>query len=237
MNRILIIENDKNKCKELVNCIAQSNLDIKIYSIAYTGKEALNILKTQNVDLILLDCNFIDITRNTFFDILYKEHIEKYRNAIILISKFIPQKISEQENFYIFNYLIEPINGKDILKLLNNYLDQKNIRNLKNKIYRELDKLHFKFYYNGTQYLAEAIHEICLRKCIWNVNLSKDIFPILANKYNKSTNTIHCNIKKAISIMFYDCDKKTLKEYFNYYELEKPKLKNLIFKVIEHIDL
>ena len=27
------------------------------------------------------------------------------------------------------------------------------------------------------------------------------------------------------------------KEYFNYYELEKPKLKELIFKVIDHINL
>ena len=35
--------------------------------------------------------------------------------------------------------------------------------------------------------------------------------------------------------MFYDCDESTLKEYFNYYELEKPKLKELIFEVIDHM--
>ena len=37
--------------------------------------------------------------------------------------------------------------------------------------------------------------------------------------------------------MFFDCDENTLKQYFNYYELEKPKLKELVFKVIDHIKL
>lgn len=237
MTKILIIENDKRECKEIVNCIAQSNLDVKIYSIAYTGQEALNILRLQSVDLVILDCNFMDITKENFFDILYKEQIEKYRNSIILISEFDRNTFSTQENFYIFNYLVKPIKSKNILESIINYLHQRNSSDLKYKIYKELEKLHFKISYNGTQYLIETIYEICLRNCIWNVNLSKDIFPILSNKYKKSTNTIHSNIKKAISVMFYDCDENALKEYFNYYELEKPKLKELIFKVIDHINL
>ena len=237
MTRILIVENNKIDCKEIVNCIAQSNLDIKVYGIAYTGEEALNILRTQSVDLVILDCNFIDITKEKFFNILYKEQIEKYRNSIILISNFENKTFSIEENLYIYNCIIKPINDKNILDTIIKYLHQKNVNDLKYKIHKELEKLHFKNSYNGTQYLIETIYEICIRECIWNVNLSKDIFPILSNKYNKSTNTIHSNIKKAISIMFFDCDENTLKQYFNYYELEKPKLKELIFKVIDHIKL
>ncbi len=237
MTRILIVENNKIECKEIVNCIAQSNLDIKVYGIAYTGEEALKILRMQSVDLVILDCNFIDITKEKFFDILYKEQIEKYKNSIILVSNFENKTFSIEENLYIYNYIIKPINNKNILDTIIKYLHQKNVNNLKYKIYKELEKLHFKSSYNGTQYLIETIYEICIRECIWNVNLSKDIFPILSNKYNKSTNTIHSNIKKAISIMFFDCDENTLKQYFNYYELEKPKLKELVFKVIDHIKL
>lgn len=237
MTRILIVENNKIECKEIVNCIAQSNLDIKVYGIAYTGEEALKILRMQSVDLVILDCNFIDITKEKFFDILYKEQIEKYKNSIILVSNFENKTFSIEENLYIYNYIIKPINNKNILDTIIKYLHQKNVNNLKYKIYKELEKLHFKSSYNGTQYLIETIYEICIRECIWNVNLSKDIFPILSNKYNKSTNTIHSDIKKAISIMFFDCDENTLKQYFNYYELEKPKLKELVFKVIDHIKL
>lgn len=237
MTRILIVENNKIECKEIVNCIAQSNLDIKVYGIAYTGEEALKILRMQSVDLVILDCNFIDITKEKFFDILYKEQIEKYKNSIILVSNFENKTFSIEENLYIYNYIIKPINNKNILDTIIKYLHQKNVNNLKYKIYKELEKLHFKSSYNGTQYLIETIYEICIRECIWNVNLSKDIFPILSNKYNKSTNTIHSDIKKAISIMFFDCDENTLKQYFNYYELEKTKLKELVFKVIDHIKL
>ena len=31
MTRILIIENDIFKCKKIINCISQSNLNVKIY--------------------------------------------------------------------------------------------------------------------------------------------------------------------------------------------------------------
>lgn len=235
MLKILIVENNKIECKEMVNCIAQSDLNVKIYSIAYTGEEAISILKCQNVDLVILDCNFEDISKENFFSILYKEHIEKYKNSIILLSDFNEKSFNKEESIYIFNYLKRPVEQSQILKSIRNYLKQKNNNNLKYKICKELDKLHFKFSYNGTQYLVETIYEICLRNYICDVNLSKDIFPILSNKYNKSINTIHSNIKKTISIMFYDCDESTLKEYFNYYELEKPKLKELIFKVIDHM--
>ena len=105
MLKILIVENNKIECKEMVNCIAQSDLNVKIYSIAYTGEEAISILKCQNVDLVILDCNFEDISKENFFSILYKEHIEKYKNSIILLSDFNEKSFNKEESIYIFNYL------------------------------------------------------------------------------------------------------------------------------------
>ena len=41
MTRILIIENDIYKCKKRINCITQSNFNIKIYSVVYSLEEAV----------------------------------------------------------------------------------------------------------------------------------------------------------------------------------------------------
>ena len=103
------------------------------------------------------------------------------------------------------------------------------------KIQRELNKLHFKYSYHGTQYLIEPIYEVYKIRNKLNLKLSKDIYPIIAKKYNKSIDTIHSNMKKSVTAMYYDCDEKFLKEYFNYYETLKPKLKDLIFKIVDKI--
>ena len=48
MTRILIIENDIFKCKKIINCISQSNLNVKIYSVVYSLEEAVYFLKKTN---------------------------------------------------------------------------------------------------------------------------------------------------------------------------------------------
>lgn len=104
-----------------------------------------------------------------------------------------------------------------------------------NKIKLELKKLSFRESYRGFKYLVECIYEVYILKDFYNVNLSKEIFPKIAKKYNKSIECVHSNIKQAMKIMYYDCDKNTLMEYFKYVEEEKPKLKELIERIIEHI--
>lgn len=129
------------------------------------------------------------------------------------------------------------------LLILKNYHNQYSIIGLNynkdyivDKIQLELKKLRFKLSYNGTRFLIDCIYNAYLIKEKVNINLSKDIFPILAKKYNKSINTIHGDIKSSINSMYYDCDSTILKEYFNYYQIEKPKLKELIFTVISKIE-
>ena len=140
-----------------------------------------------------------------------------------------------KEEYYVFDYIINPIENIKIVEVITNYVDKYSFLNLKLKIAEELSKLNFKFSYNGTQYLIDCIYEVYSRNYIWNVNLSKEIFPILSIKYNKPINTIHNDIKHAINNMYFDCEEEILKKYFYYFELEKPKLKNLIFKVINNL--
>lgn len=69
MTRILIIENDIFKCKKIINCISQSNLNVKIYSVVYSLEEAVYLKKKQIVDLIILDTNLINIKKLNYFEL------------------------------------------------------------------------------------------------------------------------------------------------------------------------
>lgn len=102
-------------------------------------------------------------------------------------------------------------------------------------ITNELSKLNFNFSYYGTRYLVDSIYETYNLHKIYNVNLSKEIFPKLSQKYNKSIDTIHSNIKKSVNIMYYDCDENVLMNYFYYDMIKKPSAKEIIIRILENI--
>lgn len=235
--KVLLIENNKMKCKEIINGIANNNLNIRIYSIAYTGKEAINLIREQKVDLILMDTDIPDIKCDKILKVMTTENIEKYKNSIILLTNFSEkQKIDNYlNNEYIYDCLFDKIDIDIINKLLRKFYYQKDKDIIINKVHNELEKLHFKFSYNGTKYLIECIYEIYIRSDKYGINLSKDIFPVIARKNNTSINTIHCNIKQSVNSMYYDCDERILNEYFKSYEAEKPKLKELIIRIVDKL--
>lgn len=111
----------------------------------------------------------------------------------------------------------------------------KNEKIIINKINNELRFLHYNFCYNGTRYLAEVIYEIYWKEDFFIDNLKNDIYPIIAKRHSKSVNTIHCNIKQATKCMYLDCTEEELKEYFNYRYFVKPKLKEIIFTILNNL--
>lgn len=99
----------------------------------------------------------------------------------------------------------------------------------------ELKKLNYNFSYNGTKYLAESIYQSYHMQDIYNINLNKDVYTIVAKKYNKSVNNIKCNITHATKWMYYDCDEKTLEEYYRFFYRKKPTVKEVIVAILNNL--
>lgn len=55
MVNVLVVEDNFYQSKQIVNYILKRNEDIKLYALTYSGKEALEIIQEQKVDIILLD--------------------------------------------------------------------------------------------------------------------------------------------------------------------------------------
>lgn len=66
-------------------------------------------------------------------------------------------------------------------------------------------------------------------------NLQKDIYPIIASIYNTSVHNVKCNINNATEAMYYKCDATVLKEYFKFFDDNKPTTKTVIYTVLNKI--
>lgn len=235
MLNVLIVEDNVQESKQIINYISQNNKELKLYCMAYNYKEAIKTIKDGNIDIILLDLGLPDISGNEIIEYIIENKLEKYYNSILIISGRIDLISSIPKNHYVFSYITKPYSLDNIQKKLESIIKYKNQKNIIKKINTELNKLHYNFSYNGTRYLAETILEIYNRKNENIGNLNKNIYPIIALKHKKTVNTICGNIKQATNLMYFDCDEETLKKYFNYSHCTKPKVKEVIFAILNNI--
>lgn len=117
----------------------------------------------------------------------------------------------------------------------NNIINSEEVKEIKYKIYDELESLKYDFSYIGTEYMAEIIYILYYLDRNFNCNFQKEIYPLLAIKYETSINSIRSAVAFATEKMFFDCVEEYLKEYINDYKFKKPGPKKVAFSVIKKI--
>lgn len=236
MQKLLIIEDNLIQAHFLTNTICKEIPDIKLYNIALTGIEAINIIKEESVDIIILDMKLPDMTGVDIINFISKNNIAKYLSSILVLTgemELLSQIIGNQ---YIFDYCSK-INGMDlIVHKIKELLEEKKkcsrITSIKEQIKTELENLKYNFSYAGTKYLYECICECYARKKLYDFNLNKDIYPIISHKYHKTISSIKANIFQATSLMYCEIEEDILEEYFGYNIKSKPKTKDIITMIL-----
>lgn len=228
--KIVVIENNKLKAKEIVNKISQSITNAKIFSIFYELNEAIPILIENNIDIVIFDNDNQRLSNEKFIELM--EHFN-CKMFFIIISKYEMSAKILTKNKYI---CIEEKNKKQLINQIYKEIIKLDNETIMNKIRIELKKLNFNFSHIGTNYLVRTIYEVYKVEDKSNVNLSNDIFPIVGKEFSRSTNTIHSGLKKAVINMYCDCEESIIKKYFNCFCFEeRPRLKEMIFQIIEKI--
>ena len=230
---IILIENNKVRLKLILNKISQSISNAKIFSIFFDVHEAISLFNKDNIDVIIFDESCQDISSITLLNIFEKFNNSKPLVISILDCKNTPIKLAQKPNVKI---ILKNANDNKIVEEIVTAVSNKNDNLIAEKVTNELKKLKFNFSHVGTNYLVKSICETYKLENTTNVNLSKYIFPIVGNIFNKSPNTIHSGIKKSISNMYYDCEESIINEYFDCYCFdERPRLKEFIFRIISKI--
>lgn len=240
MYNVLIVEDNIVQGHMIANYISQEFPNIRIYSMVTTGKEAKLIIDSGEIDIILLDLLLPDISGIEILEYILKIDSDKYANSAIIYTSDMNSLAKVLNNLAVFDYVSKVDGLKRIKMSFKNMLEHKgNIEKkefTRKKINDELYKIKYNFSYIGTKYLADCIFEVFISKNMHNLNLKKHVYPIVAKKYNQTVNSVKTNITRSTSNMYYDCNVNILKNYFGYNIVEKPKIKEMIVKVIENIE-
>lgn len=240
MINILIADDNLYYAKTLMDYVNNINNNIRICNIVIDGKELIDILNScQNIDVILLDVNMPIYNGLQVLKMLSKEARIKYKKSFIMISgSSIVDEIEPDKSNLIYNALSKKQDMSDIIyeiKKLIEYKNNKNIHLIRQKILNEISYLGYNPSYKGTKYLADAIQYTIIHNNMNLDNLNRDVYPFLAQKYEQSIHNIKCNINRANLYMYYNCNSDRLREYFSYYDDEKPNTKTIIITIMHKV--
>lgn len=202
MIKALIIEDDLQFSKKIINSVISKFNNIQLSYIATTYKESIDILLNNRIDLIFLDLNVADGREiNILKELNYMNTIKKPQ--IIIISEDIKLTRLEYKN----NYICETINKLEtfesildkIEKVINNFNCATNCSQIEALVTSEIIKLGYNnIKYKGTFYIIEAIMYVYNRNNFDFVdNLEQNVYRYISYKHKKSINNIKTNIIKA----------------------------------------
>ena len=213
MLNMLIIDDEMSCIKRLISDILKNEQDVRLLDIATNGIEALNILEKNKVDIILLDLKMPKMNGIDLIGDLERRKLQLYEKSIIVITAedLMLQKIIKSP--LIYSYQLKPIVQEMLLKDIKDIIKEKSLIEKNEKLDKKI--------VSELKYL--------------NYNLSKQIYPMIAKKYNKKIFSIKNNIIKATSYMYNECKIENLMKYFGYEIDYKPTPKIVIKAIVRKL--
>lgn len=251
MLNMLIVEDNIYFSKLLINKLVQTNKNLRLCTIATDGKEALDIIKKESIDLILLDLNIPKCNGLEILDFLGKYKREEYMQSVIVVSGEVSMMKETIDNLLVYSCISKMQGLDEVVERVNEMCNEKenNLKTkeliikkrkiIRKKINNELIELGYNIQYVGTGYISDSIYLLYYLNNVKKIKLEKDIYPIIAEKNNTTVNTVKCDIIRATSQLKKDVDNLKLKEYFGYFfdKGVKPKLviKTVLNKVKQEL--
>ena len=198
MIKVLIVDNNLNYAQKILNEVLSKIPEINVKYIVTTVHETIEVLRKEEITLILLSSQLQD---GTSFDVI------KQIKAMNFISELDIIMISENMHTYDQSVKNQPIfvktqTGKNIQKTIQNYVytrkNENEKKQIKDKIISEIKNIGYNFKYIGTIYIIESILYIYMSNNLELLdNLENNVYKYVAFKYQKSLNNIKTNIVKA----------------------------------------
>lgn len=217
---ILVISNNIKNISAISNFINLNfNNNISIL-IANDMNSANSIINKYNINLIILESNIYNFN-------FYKEHLSYIPVILFTDTNNYNKKIfKDYENISLCNLSY-------LKNLLFNYISlTSSIESTKIEIINQLLKIGFNIKHNGTKYITDSI---IIYKFFFKTDKIKDIYSIVAQKYNTTSNNVKSNILKSINYMYCETKFEKLKTYFSLEEDIKPTPKQIILTVLKNI--
>lgn len=227
MYNVIILEKNFQKIEKIINIVSIEKNFIRILNVASNYKSFVEYLIEYDYDIIIVNESFV----NNVIDFLKEKELFRYKNSVIVLCE--NKTCSITSDIFLFENVFFISKLENTLIRIINYKNGTNM--IKEKIQSELKCLSFNYSYVGTRYIEDIIFEIYKMKDYFNGNLKKEIYPIIARRYNKSIDSIYGAVKLSTKNMLLDCKEDTITKYFNYNNFIIPKIKEIIIVVLNKL--
>ena len=207
MLKLMILCSNLNTAQTITNKIASNIENTKIIGIGITLKEALNIMKEFEPDII--------ISTNLKIFKLIKEKFLIYNPGIIYLSD--PKEINELS--YKKAILIDHHSDfNSILKLISNFITKNVSISKKEQIIKTLSEIGFDFKLSGTNYLLDSILYANSYEGSYSFeSMNKDIYSHVAEINNTRPNIVKWAIARSINYLYLRNGEDTYKKIAQYF--------------------
>lgn len=234
MLNILIADDNINLVELIFKQIIRKKKRFRLSDYNDNGKEALDSILKYHPDVIILNLEKFKINSRVIINYISVIKDEYFPYIIIISddSGYI-NKIKNEKTFFI------NIN-EDVTKILNKiniYLEQIYKEINKEQIYKkikdELRKFKLNLSNKGTDYLVDSILLSYNKK---NLNLTKDIYPVLSQKYDVTPMNIKWSMEKNIKSMRRYTENEIIENYFHIDSKSNLTIKTVIKTITENIE-
>lgn len=227
MNKVLIYSNDLSFLKGLNNYISNiKNLEIQMCTSLSLLKENLEkisyilvIIDTNN-DMEAINYKYLSNLQINNIVLLY-DSLDNIEESVISDKKFILKERSLENVKALLSYDTSDENESFLVLYT------------KKRILNEIKGLKFEVTNIGVQYLIDCILLIKCNDALYN--LEKDIYPIVAKKYNVTSNKVKWNIYSCINNMSRNNSMERINRYLGFSYNRTPTPKVLIFTIVNKI--
>jgi two-component system response regulator (stage 0 sporulation protein A) len=233
--RLLIIEDDELLVGMIIEYF-QNNSNIDVALVANDGNEGINTIDKHlnDFDIILLD---IIMPYKDGIDVLNYVQNNKVDKKIIVVTSFnTPDMIHKVATLGASYYLMKPFELKKLEKIIIQLGKRINYKHkiidltdykIQISITNTLHELGVPSHIKGYQYIFEGII-VCIEK--ESISFTKEIYPIIAKKYDSTISNVERSIRHAIEISWNRGNWEIMEEFFgNSIDMEKAKPTNKEF--------
>lgn len=212
MIKVMILYNNLNTVKKLINKVTADIEKIRIVGIAATLDETKSIIAEFEPDLIIT-------TNSNIFKFL-EENFVMYSPGIVVISNMKDIEDISYKNLLIIDYRHD---FKTISKEITNFIKENLSITKKEKAIKILTYVGFDFKLSGTNYLLDSILYANSYKGSYSFEtVYYDIYSHVAELNNTSCNIIKWSIARTINYLYAKGDKHTYERIEKYFGLEYP---------------
>ncbi len=236
MLNFVIADDNIYYTKSLINYLAIKNTNLKLIKICTNGKEVIDILKCEKVDLLILDLKMPMFDGMYVLNTIEKMELDKYPYIFVVSAE--AQLLKGIINNPIVSCFINKVSGLEKIsyQITQELIPKIDIEEIKIKIIKELEKLNYNFKHIGSTYIMEAILTMYdLKKQNFYFNLERDVYNIIAHKYSKSIKNIKVNVCNATNIMYAECKQDIIKNYFCFSNDCKPTPKMIMNTILSKL--